>query len=453
MNQKKSVSAHHRQQQATKSPSSPKPSKPSPTQPAPDDREGWKAYWGVHQQPWRTEPEIDQQRQAELEQCRAIHPDIEEGIYPFKGIKLNRADVEWLLATHEHGKGPVYWTSAHAQRREGLDLRGADVRQADLQELPLACIRGGLTMAEWYDVAQEKRIMAEKEAAVCMEGVQLERAHLEEACLRGAQLQNAILRRTHLEEADLGWSQLQQANLVEAHLERASLYGADLEGAVLDGANLEEAQLTRSTLINEKHIGPQLVDVRWDGVNLALMGWSRVIMLGNEYKAHQRRQNGKKKDRTMRDGEYRRAIRANRQLALALQAQGLNEDAARFAYRAQRLQRIVLRRRRKFISYLFSLFLDLLAGYGYRPGRSFLIYLFVIGGFATLYSLFGHFPLLPDALVFSLMSFHGRGFFPSLNGETSLHNPLVVFAAAEAVVGLFVEISFIATFTQRFFGR
>lgn len=50
------------------------------------------------------------------------------------------------------------------------------------------------------------------------------------------------------------------------------------------------------------------------------------------------------------------------------------------------------------------------------------------------------------------MSFHGRGFFPSLSGETNLHNPLVVLAAFEAVVGLFIEISFIATFTKRFFG-
>ena len=41
----------------------------------------------------------------------------------------------------------------------------------------------------------------------------------------------------------------------------------------------------------------------------------------------------------------------------------------------------------------------------------------------------------------------------SLSGETNLHNPLVVRAAIEAVVGLLIEISFIATFTQRFFGR
>jgi len=52
-----------------------------------------------------------------------------------------------------------------------------------------------------------------------------------------------------------------------------------------------------------------------------------------------------------------------------------------------------------------------------------------------------------------LTSFHGRGFFPGLENKASLDNPLVVLAAFEAVVGLFIEISFIATFTQRFFGK
>src|SRR5258708_4006284 len=71
--------------------------------PTTDDREAWKAYWKEQGQPWRTEPEIDEKRQEELTRCRAIVPDIEKGIYPFRGMVLNRADIEWLLATHENG--------------------------------------------------------------------------------------------------------------------------------------------------------------------------------------------------------------------------------------------------------------------------------------------------------------------------------------------------------------
>jgi hypothetical protein len=179
-----------------------------------------------------------------------------------------------------------------------------------------------------------------------------------------------------------------------------------------------------------------------------------VNVLGDEYEARQKKDEGDQpKDRDYRLFEYKVAVRTNRQLATALQAQGLNEDAARFAYRAQKIQRVVLRRQKKFGQYLFSGFLDLLAGYGYRPGRTLLWYLLMICVFAATYTLFGHLPLLSDALVFSLTSFHGRGFFPGLGEAASLHNPLVVLAAAEAVVGLLIEISFIATFTQRFFGK
>ena len=155
----------------------------------------------------------------------------------------------------------------------------------------------------------------------------------------------------------------------------------------------------------------------------------------------------------------------------------MNEEAIPFAYRAQILQRKVYlrqarwgqvgletdapqkgfrqgardlwRRFRSFGAYAFSWFLDILAGYGYKPGRSLFIYILMIAIFATCYYLVGH--LTPsEALIFSVTSFHGRGFFP---GPFTLDNPVTGLAAVEAVAGLFIEISFIATFTQRFFGR
>jgi hypothetical protein len=137
-----------------------------------------------------------------------------------------------------------------------------------------------------------------------------------------------------------------------------------------------------------------------------------------------------------------------------LRSQGMNEEADHFAYRAHRLQRIVWRRQGKLLKFIFSGFLDLLAGYGYRPLRSLFWYVFIIIGFALAYHSFGHLSLWPpDALVYSMTSFHGRGFFPGFEGKLSLHDPLILLAAFEAVVGLFIEISFIATFTQRYFGK
>lgn len=76
---------------------------------------------------WRTEPEIDSERQEELKRCRDIVPDIKSNTYPFSGMKLNRADMEWLLATHDDGRGPIEWTDENDRKREGLDVRGADL--------------------------------------------------------------------------------------------------------------------------------------------------------------------------------------------------------------------------------------------------------------------------------------------------------------------------------------
>src|SRR5262249_52267272 len=79
------------------------------------------------------------------------------------------------------------------------------------------------------------------------------------------------------------------------------------------------------------------------------------------------------------------AARAYQQLALALQGQGMSEPAARFAYRAQTLQRKALLRRGKLGRWTFSLALGVLAGYGYRMGRILLAYLLVVGLAALAY--------------------------------------------------------------------
>ena len=238
---------------------------------------------------------------------------------------------------------------------------------------------------------------------------------------------------------------------------------ASLQEAFFDA----ETNLEKIRFGDEAHGFAELADVRWGDVNLAVVDWKSVKVLGDEQRAMQSIDlQGKKKDKETRIDEYHVAVRANSQLSVALRNQGLNEDAARFSYRAQVLQRRVfwfqllqtqvkLRQRGQALgAWLFSWFLYLLAGYGYRPGRSFLAYLLVILGFATAYYLLGHTigPVLSPlgAFVFSMTSFHGRGFFP---GGITLDDPLTVIAAIEAFVGLLIEVTFIATLTQRFFGK
>jgi uncharacterized protein YjbI with pentapeptide repeats len=465
-----------------------------PQQPPAHDREAWRIYWQAQGQPWRTEPEIDRERQRELAVRRAIVPDIEHGIYPFKDIKLSRADVEWLLATHENGRGPVDWNDESQRKREGLDLRGADLRYVNLSRLPLAAVRGGIDMHEWFNYLSPD---LRAKAAVHLEKAYLDEAHLEGASLRHAYLESAYLRGVHLEQATLYRAHLEGAYLVKgcleetdlrlAHLEEASLHSAHLEGAYLGGAYLEQADLRGAHLEgtdlrgavfdtvtklenvilgNEKWGFPLFEGVHWQGANLSVVEWSQVKMLGDEDRAQRKSKDGRKKTITEKLGEYGKAVRANRQLAVAFQEQGLNEDAARFAYRAQVLQKNVFRlqilqlrsplrhRMRALGAWLFSWFLFLLAGYGYRLWRSFLTYVLVIIGFTTIYYLLGASfkpPLsLVNALGLSMTSFHGRGFFP---GVTQLNDTLTILASIEAFVGLVLEAAFIATLTQRFFGK
>ncbi len=116
------------------------------------------------------------------------------------------------------------------------------------------------------------------------------------------------------------------------------------------------------------------------------------------------------------------------------------------------------------LQYIGSLFLAVVSGYGYWVGLTLMWYGVTLVGYTLGYMLVTHgIPLVGltepagthplqwyEALVLSVASFHGRGFFPQ---GISLGDPVAILAASEAVIGLFIEISFIATFTQRYFAR
>jgi uncharacterized protein YjbI with pentapeptide repeats len=470
--------------------------------PVPQGYLSWPDYWTAQGMPWRTQPEIDAERQRYLAERRAIQPDTEKGVFAFRdetgGIKLDRADVEWLLATHQsRGKvGPIWWTEEKDkpadERREGLDVRGADLRQANLSALPLACMRGGLALAE-LPVAFIERPDLElpqlyeytegaAAAAVHLDAADLHDAHLEHAQLGRAHLAGAQLGRAHLEGAQLLQADLENAGLSLTHLEGAFLFAADLRGipyafaigahlehadlryAYLEGRVLVEAHLTDADLrgaafsdssaLNGAWLGSQtdgvarLADIKARGTNLAQVRWVRPR------RGHRAASKSEAHELGSSLVQVERTLRASRQLALALRGQGLSGEADRFAYQAQGLQRRVHRLQRRPLRYFGSLLLDLMSGYGYKPMRSFLAYVLVILAFAGLYLLNAQFAMphlsWDESLVLSVSSFHGRGFFSS---DIHLGDTLARLAAGEAILGLLIEITFIATFTQRFFAR
>lgn len=176
-------------------------------------------------------------------------------------------------------------------------------------------------------------------------------------------------------------------------------------------------------------------------------------MLGYEYQARQRKRDGEVKDEFTRLEEYETAIRANRQLTIALQNQGLDDDATRFAYRTQVLQRKIFWMRRELGKWFFSQLLSLLAGYGYKIWHIIVAYILIVSVCAVAYFIFGiyhapHLSLL-QALLESSTAFHGRVFSELFEPGT----PQIWVTAFEAIAGLVIEGTFIAMLAQRFFGK
>jgi hypothetical protein len=181
------------------------------------------------------------------------------------------------------------------------------------------------------------------------------------------------------------------------------------------------------------------------------MDWASVPRIGDELYI------AEATDRKGRIARLRNAARAYRGLSIALRIQGLLIPAPRYRIREQRLERQasrLSRLERHYGSWFFSLLLDAVAGYGERPGRIFGAYVTVVSVFAVAYGLVTHLVETKlsklswdESLVLSLTSFHGRGFFP---GSLPLGDGVACIAAGEAVIGLFIELILIATFSKRF---
>jgi len=479
-----------------------------PQRPLTNDRSMWQAYWQAQgdlyrsksshgiddEHVWRTEPEIDVERRSFLAERLEMIPDIEGRTYPFKGLHLSRADLEWLIAFQRgYLQSSPEPNATSSGGRASLDLRGADMSSEDLSHLPLSGLLGGLTEEESITATEEeeeaaaihlensKLLLTQLQGAqLCrarFDGAYLQRIRLQNADLRHASLVRADLRAAHLEAANMSDARFEGADLVRAHLEgcelprahfessdlilallqganlrEAHFDGADLHRAHLEGANIDLAYFNNATSLGRLNLAgdgygiARMLDVHWGDANLTVIDWGKVNplqLMRNTWVDRRRAGRVRPRSRLEREQE---AVRTCRQLVTVLQDQGLYGDAARFSYCAHVLQRNVLFQQCRFGSYLLSWLLFLLAGYGYKPFRIALWYIAIVGLCALVYGALG----ASDPLIESVAAFHGRGFFPD---QLHLNGPAYEIAAAEAVVGLLIEISFIATVSPRFFGR
>jgi uncharacterized protein YjbI with pentapeptide repeats len=379
------------------------------------------------------------------------------------GANLVGAHLVGAYFRESHLEGAIF-ARAHL---EGANLMMAHLEGANLIEAHLEGANLHLTDLEGAGLIEAH-----------LEGADLREAHLEGKTYTKSDTDLARIRawheaRTRIETMFSGWPEL-----AEAPDFPATLPPTDMRAVVLDAVTA----LKDIRLGDAQHGVVRVADVRWGGANLAVIDWTPLIepepQLGDERAAGEwkptpfdpshkaaweTRATHNQEQAAAKLEVFRAAVRANRQLATALRDQGMGEEADQFAYRAQVLQRQVFWQQHKRGRAIFSWFLDRVAGHGYKPQRSLYTYLLVLGTFTVLYMLasagiltFGLPPTqlhqLPwyEALVLSVASFHGRGFFQPVQ---SPGDPVAILAAIEAIFGLFIEVCFIATFTQRFFGK
>jgi uncharacterized protein YjbI with pentapeptide repeats len=395
---------------------------------------------------------------------------------PFEGIRLTGADVFWLVARTLTAKQSEPLTIANAARwlleydvqsddacrwRPKLNLCGAYLSGANLSEAHLLTvdlsnahlIHVNLSGAVLHDVnLSHADLVAANCSWAVLETVNLAGATMHMVNLGSTRLHQSDLSHADLSSADMSGARLDYVNLSEAVLHDVTLSRAHLDKVDLSGTSLCGARFGVETSLSNATVSAttRMADVIWHAVPLTRIAWETLRVVGDETMARQSLdEQGKKKTAAKRIDEYETAVRAYRLLAVTLRSQGLNEHADRYAYRAQLMQRVVLRRQKKIGAYLFSLLLAALTGYGFRLERIFIAYLVSIFGFAALflggYALRTHSVGMQDvlnAIVLSLKAFHQQGF-------DTIFSPRGALTFAEALTGLVIESTFIAMLVQR----
>ena len=282
-----------------------------------------------------------------------------------------------------------------------------------------------------------------------LEGTNATNAVFDHAIMTSIQAGGVIFERASFIEADLSRAQLPGANLHRTTLSGCNLTDANLQGVDLRGAVMDDQTELQNTEMDQN---TRFADVHWNdaplqGINVKK--WPQV--LGDEGSI------APNLEQYPRVQAYRAAERAYRGLAQTLRAQGMVELASRYRRREKQVAGKALGANGQYIQRIGAWLLHTITGYGESISIILRSYLIAVFGFAIVYFflLNGINAAQPgltlvDALVFSVTSFHGRGFFPSFSASPSPHDPIVLFAMGEAVFGLFIEATLIASFSRRF---
>lgn len=333
-------------------------------------------------------------------------------------------------------------TSLRTARLNRANLTGAQLVSADLSEASLRhaiLVRADITCA-------------------CFDRADLQHADLTKTAQDVPTSYSSRQARLSFERANLDGAILVEASLAQANLQLAVLTGADLTRANLLGADLRRARMDVATTLEQVKLDDasvpaagkiRIADIVWNGAPLETIPWHQLDCTGDEGVARQ-----PDLSRELRIQTYGAAARGYHSLQIALHNQGLADPGAKFHMREMEMERKRFWYERRGLQWLFSWLLKIVCGYGELPLRTALSYVVIVVAFGCAYFVLtnqlsnaaDHLQWY-DALLLSVFSFHGRGFFQVVYDPGDI---ISIPAAIEAIIGLFIEAIFIATFSRRF---
>lgn len=271
--------------------------------------------------------------------------------------------------------------------------------------------------------------------------------------LEGFELAGVDLECRRLSGALMIHVNLEGAHLFKTHLEGAHLFGASLRGAslfkaLLDGANLRTADVTDANLL-----GASLRDTKLEGLVIG-----PHTMVANE-------RTGDVASRGRKREEASRAWQEAEEIYLSLlnnnKAAGRHEEASEIFYRLMVVKRKLMPRGS--VHRWGSKFMDLICGYGERPGRVILAGMALIFVSALFFFAFGVRTGADSTVVFDASASaeaNGRSFMTCLYfsiitmtttgyGDVTPTDATRLFAASEAFAGAFLMAVFVLVFGRK----
>jgi len=267
----------------------------------------------------------------------------------------------------------------------------------------------------------------------------------EEVDLAGADLSNCDLTAANLKKANLTGANLHKANLAsvdfeEAHLLKSDLSGARLWHALIQDTNLAEANLQDADFLKTTLSGVKLWHVRLRNAKFL----TRHSFVGRQ---------------AIDERGSLSAREVYRNLKQYFIANGRYDDASWASFKERQMERRYLLESRK-LSYIPSLIMAILCGYGEKPYRVVVSSMVIIFSYSIMYASSSILKIPADAnfmgfklwdyIYFSIVTFTTVGF----GDLTPRMVPfLQMLTGSEAFIGAFMMGLFVFTLARKYTAR